>query len=86
MIGISGQKCSPKLLVSIGVSGQVQHTVGIQGAKTIVAINTEKSAPIFKQADYGIVGDMYEVVPLLTARLRGRRGGGAAMKASQPQE
>jgi len=86
MIGISGQKCSPKLLVSIGVSGQVQHTVGIQGAKTIVAINTEKGAPIFKQADYGIVGDMYKVVPLLTARLRGRRGGGAAMKASQPQE
>jgi electron transfer flavoprotein alpha subunit len=70
MIGISGQKCSPKLLISVGVSGQVQHTVGIQGAKTIVAINTEQGAPIFDQADYAIIGDLYEVVPLLTARLR----------------
>lgn len=73
MIGISGQKCNPKLLVSVGVSGQVQHTVGIQGAKTIVAINTEKSAPIFKLADYAIVGDLYEVAPRLSARLRSRR-------------
>jgi electron transfer flavoprotein alpha subunit len=71
-IGISGQKCSPRLLISVGVSGQVQHTVGIQGAKTIVAINTERSAPIFAQADYGIVGDLYEVVPFFTARLRSR--------------
>jgi electron transfer flavoprotein alpha subunit len=73
MIGISGQKCSPRLLVSVGVSGQVQHTVGIQGAKTIVAINTEKTAPIFKLADYAIVGDLYEVAPRLSARLRSRK-------------
>lgn len=72
MIGISGQKCSPRLLVSVGVSGQVQHTVGIQGAKTIVAINTEPGAPIFKLADYAIVGDLYEVAPKLSARLRNR--------------
>jgi electron transfer flavoprotein alpha subunit len=72
MIGISGQKCSPQLLISVGVSGQVQHTVGIQGARTIVAINTEQGAPIFAQADYAIVGDLYEVVPLLAARLRAR--------------
>ncbi len=70
MIGISGQKCSPQLLISVGVSGQVQHTVGIQGARTIVAINTELGAPIFAQADYAIVGDLYEVVPRLAARLR----------------
>ena len=74
MIGISGQKCSPKLLMSVGVSGQVQHTVGIQGAKTIVAINTEQGAPIFKLADYAIVGDLYQVVPMLAARLRDRGG------------
>jgi electron transfer flavoprotein alpha subunit len=72
MIGISGQKCSPQLLISVGVSGQVQHTVGIQGARTIVAINTEQGAPIFDQADYAIIGDLYEVVPRLTARLRAR--------------
>jgi electron transfer flavoprotein alpha subunit len=75
MIGISGAKCSPRLLVSVGVSGQVQHTVGIQGAKTIVAINTERSAPIFKLADYAIIGDLYEVVPRLSARLRERGAG-----------
>jgi electron transfer flavoprotein alpha subunit len=77
MIGISGQKCSPQLLVSVGVSGQVQHTVGIQGARTIVAINTEKSAPILTQSDYAIIGDLYEVVPRLTARLRARRASGS---------
>lgn len=74
MIGISGQKCAPRLLVSVGVSGQVQHTVGIRGAKTIVAINNEQGAPIFKMADYAIVGDLYEVVPMLSNRLRSRVG------------
>lgn len=69
MIGISGKKCNPKLLVSIGVSGQVQHTVGIMGAKTIMAINDDPSAPIFALADYGAVGDLYEVVPALTEAL-----------------
>jgi electron transfer flavoprotein alpha subunit len=77
MIGISGQKCSPQLLLSIGVSGQVQHTVGIQGARTIVAINTEKGAPIFAQADYAVVGDLYQVVPRLTARLQSRSSSGS---------
>lgn len=73
MIGISGQKCSPGLLLSLGVSGQVQHTVGIMGAKTIVAVNDDPNAPIFKQADYGLVGDLYEIVPLLIERLRQRK-------------
>jgi len=74
MVGISGEKCSPQLLVSLGISGQVQHTVGIMGAKIIVAINNDASAPIFKLADYGIVGDLYEVVPALAIALKKRAG------------
>jgi electron transfer flavoprotein alpha subunit len=70
MIGISGKRCSPQLLLSLGVSGQVQHSVGITGAKIIVAVNSDPNSPIFKLADYGIVGDLYEIVPRLTDRLR----------------
>jgi electron transfer flavoprotein alpha subunit len=69
MIGISGKKCKPRLMISIGISGQIQHTVGILGSKIIVAINKDKSAPIFKIADYGIVGDLYQVLPKLTERI-----------------
>ena len=71
MIGISGKKAKPRLMISIGVSGQIQHTVGILGSKIIVAINKDKSAPIFKLADYGIVGDLYQVLPKLTEKIRG---------------
>jgi electron transfer flavoprotein alpha subunit len=69
MVGISGKRCKPKFHVSIGVSGQIQHTVGIASAKLIVAINKDKEAPIFKIADYGIVGDLYQIVPKLTQRI-----------------
>ncbi len=69
IIGISGKKCKPRLMVSLGVSGQIQHTVGILGSKLIVAINKDKAAPIFKIADYGIVGDLYQVLPKLTERI-----------------
>lgn len=69
MIGISGKRCKPKLHLSIGISGQIQHTVGIMGSKLIVAINKDKEAPIFKIADYGIVGDLYQVVPKLTEKI-----------------
>jgi electron transfer flavoprotein alpha subunit len=74
MVGISGEKCSPQLLVSLGVSGQVQHTVGIMGAKIIVAVNSDAGAPIFKLADYGIVGNLYDVVPALASALKKRTG------------
>jgi electron transfer flavoprotein alpha subunit len=74
MVGISGEKCSPQLLVSLGVSGQVQHTVGIMGAKIIVAVNSDAGAPIFKLADYGIVGNLYDVVPALASALKKRAG------------
>jgi electron transfer flavoprotein alpha subunit len=70
MIGISGKKCKPRLLVSVGVSGQIQHTVGVLGAKLIVAINKDQNAPIFKIADYGIVGDLYQVAPQLVEKLK----------------
>jgi electron transfer flavoprotein alpha subunit len=70
MVGISGKRCKPTLDVSIGVSGQIQHTVGIMTSKLIVAINKDKEAPIFKMADYGIVGDLYQVVPKLVEKIR----------------
>lgn len=74
MIGISGEKCSPQLILSLGVSGQVQHAVGIMGAKTIVAVNSDPNAPIFKLADYGIVGNLYDIVPALASALKQRTG------------
>lgn len=70
MVGISGKRCKPKLNVSIGISGQIQHTVGISGSKLIVAINKDKEAPIFKIADYGIVGDLYQIVPKLVQKVK----------------
>lgn len=68
-IGISGQQIAPGLYVAIGISGQLQHMVGVRDADVIVAVNSDKDALIFKQCDYGIVGDLYTVVPALTAAL-----------------
>ena len=69
-IGVSGAMLKPDLFLAIGVSGQIQHMVGGNGAKTVIAINKDKNAPVFKQADYGIVGDLYEVVPQLAELLK----------------
>ena len=68
-IGISGQTVKPDLYLAVGLSGQVQHMVGCRESKVIVAVNSDERAPIFEAADYGIVGDLYEVLPLLTAAL-----------------
>lgn len=69
-IGISGQTVKPELYVAAGLSGQVQHMVGCRESRIIVAINKDERAPIFEAADYGIVGDLYTVLPLLTAALK----------------
>ena len=71
VIGLSGKSGKPVLDICLGISGQVQFTVGIRDAKTIVAVNQDPNAFIWQMADYGIVGDLYEVVPRLTAALKG---------------
>jgi len=68
-IGVTGQRVSPDLYVAIGVSGQLQHMAGVHASKTIVAVNSDPAAPIFSECDYGIVGDLYDVVPALTQEI-----------------
>jgi len=71
-LGLSGAKIKPELCLTVGVSGAIQHIVGIRDSHLIAAVNTDEGAAIFSQADYGVVADLYEFIPALMERIKAR--------------